>query len=354
MIGAEDRQRVLELVAEAVAAGARKERACHALGLSVRTLQRWEQRGLVDRRQQRAWRPPNALSAAERERILALSCAPEYRDLAPKQIVPRLADAGIYLASESTFYRLLREAKLLRHRQRARPGTCRGPRSHEATAPNRVWSWDITYLPAAVQGLYYYLYLVVDVYSRKIVAWQIHTAESAENAAALLTEGCQVENVRREQLVVHADNGAPMKGATLMATLQRLGVMASYSRPAVSNDNPFSEALFRTLKYHSRYPNLPFATLLEARTWVEQFVLWYNHEHRHSAIRFVTPHERHTRRDGALLLQRHRVYQAARSRNPQRWSRQTRNWTPVGSVWLNKSSQRSRGQRANNSQQAAE
>ena len=276
---------MLALIDAAVAAGARQARACAVLGLSARTLQRWRRDGLQDGRCEAVRPPPaNTLTAAERAQLLELLCAPAYRDLSPPQIVPRLADAGIYLASEATLYRLLREAKLLRHRQRSRPGSSRGPRHHEASGPNRVWSWDISYLPTPVRGLFFYLYLVVDLYSRKIVGWQVHDQESSAAASALLTEACQVEGVARDQLVLHADNGAPMKGATLLATLQVLGVMPSFSRPSVSDDNPFSEALFRTLKYRPCFPDGPFASLEAAREWVAAFVAWYNSEHRHSGI----------------------------------------------------------------------
>lgn len=327
---------MLALIDAAVAAGARQARAGAVLGLSVRTLQRWRRDGLQDGRRAAVRPPPaNALTAAERAQLLELLGAPEYRDLSPPQIVPRLADAGIYLASEATLYRLLREAKLLRHRQRSRPGSPRGPRHHEARGPNRVWSWDISYLPTTVRGLFFYLYLVVDLYSRKIVGWQVHDQESGAAASALLTEACQVEGVARDQLVLHADNGAPMKGATLLATLQALGVMPSFSRPSVSDDNPFSEALFRTVKYRPWYPERPFASLAEARAWVERFAAWYNLEHRHSGIRFVTPQQRHAGEDHALLAHRHAVYEVARTSQPARWSRHTRDWTPVGSVWLN-------------------
>jgi transposase InsO family protein len=345
---------VLDLVQEAVAGGARKARACELLRVRLRTVERWQRCGLEDRRPQavRA-RPANALAAEERERVLALLCAPEYRDLSPKQIVPRLADAGIYLASESTCYRLLREAKLLQHRQRSRPASPRKPGSHEAPGPNRVWSWDISYLPTQVRGLFFYLYLVVDLYSRKVVGWQVHDHESSEAASALLTQACLVEGVCWDQLVLHADNGSPMKGETLLVTLQTLGVMPSFSRPSVSDDNPYSEALFRTVKYRPWYPERPFAGLAEARAWVEQFVAWYNDEHHHSAIRYVTPAQRHRGEDHALLAQRHALYQAARAQNPQRWTRHTRDWTPIGSVWLNPPNRRRPSTADNTSLQVA-
>jgi len=334
---AEERQKVQELVEEACEAGCRKAEACEMLGVSVRTLQRWEREGLEDRRTGSRARPANALSEAEREQIRELLVSPAYRDLNPKQIVPRLADEGIYVASESTLYRILREERMDRHRQRSRPATVQKPDSHCASGPNEVWSWDITYLPTLVSGVFLYLYLMVDIYSRKIVAWQVHDRESAEYASELVAEACFVEKVKQNQVVLHSDNGAPMKGATLLARLQELGVMPSFSRPSVSDDNAFSEALFRTLKYRPWYPEKPFADIDEARRWVEGFVHWYNHEHLHSGIRYVTPQDRHVGKDRVILACRHQVYQEARQHHPERWSGTTRNWNPVGAVFLNKS-----------------
>ena len=330
------RTKVLALLDEAVAAGARLVKACEILGIAVRTVQRWRRGGLEDGRPHAQRRQPaNALSPEERERALRLLCSPQWCDLSPKQVVPRLADEGVYIASESTLYRLLREAKLQHHRSASRPAKRRGPHRHQASAANEVWSWDISYLPSTVRGQFYYLYLVVDLYSRKVVAWQVYDCENTELAAALITEACYQQGIAAQQLILHSDNGSPMKGATLLATLQALGVTPSFSRPRVSNDNPYSESLFRTVKYRPWYPERPFASLAEARAWVERFVAWYNHEHRHSAIRFVTPHERHVGADSELLARRDAVYRSARAGHPQRWSGRTRNWTPIGSVWLN-------------------
>ena len=327
------------LIADAVAGGARQHEACQLLGVSARTLERWRAGATDDARHgprpgaRRA--PPNQLTSAERRAVLATVNAAEYRDLSPRQIVPRLADAGRYLASESTIYRILRAEEQLTHRGRAKPAGRRPPRAHHATGPDQVWSWDITYLKTPVRGQFLYLYLVMDIWSRKIVGWAVHEEEAAAHAARLFREICRGNRLTPQGLVLHADNGGPMKGATMVATLERLGVLASFSRPGVSNDNPFSEALFRTLKYRPGYPAQPFADLAAARTWVAAFVRWYNHDHRHSAIRFVTPAERHTARDGALLQQRHAVYQRARARTPARWSGATRDWTPIAEVQLN-------------------
>ena len=280
--------------------------------------------------------PKNKLSDAEQQRILEVVNEPEFRDLPATQIVPILAERGIYLASESTIYRLLREKGQAAHRAASRPPQARSrPREFVATAPNQVWSWDITYLPSPVRGAFYYLYMVMDVFSRKIVGWAVHHAESSLHAADLIRAACQAEGIDSSPLVLHSDNGGPMKGATMLATLQELGVIKSFSRPSVSNDNPFSEALFRTAKYRPEYPGRPFAAIDEARQWGTWFVRWYNHEHRHSAIRFVTPEQRHTGADGAVLERRRATYQRARSRSPQRWSRQARNWSRVDVVRLN-------------------
>lgn len=260
---------------------------------------------------------------------------PEYRDKSPRQIVPLLADKGVYIASESTFYRVLAEAGQLAHRSRSRPATNRRPMEHVARRPNEVWSWDITYLRTSVRGCFYYLYLVVDVFSRKIVGFDVHEEECARRASELVSCAVADERVDKRRLVLHADNGGPMKASTMLATLERLGVVASFSRPHVSDDNPFAEALFRTMKYRPEYPSKPFATLAEARAWVRRFVAWYNDEHLHSGIRYITPSARHAGRDAAILANRRSVYAAARRRHPRRWSGDTRNWKVVGAVFLN-------------------
>lgn len=334
MIGPTDRHRVLELVSEAVRGGCRKASACAALGLSLRTVQRWERDGVVDRRHGSCASPANRLNEAERAGVLEVLNTPAYRDKSPNQIVPLLADEGEYMASESTMYRILREKKQLAHRQRSAPRRRYEAVERAASGPNQVWSWDISWLRTPVRGLFYYLYLIVDIYSRKIVAWSVHEEECAQLAAALATEACYLEGVAPGEIVLHADNGAPMKGATMLATLQELGVAASFSRPSVSDDNPFSEALFRTLKYRPEYPERAFESLAAARAWTQRFVSWYNGEHRHSALKFVTPEQRHLGRDAEILARRNEVYQQARARHPQRWSGRTRDWTPASQVRL--------------------
>lgn len=327
---------ILSAIDEAIAAGARAERACQEAGLSARAVARWRgQGGGEDARCGPTTAPAQKLSDEERALVLEVANRPEFRDLSPRQIVPLLADRGQYLASESTFYRVLREAGQLAHRGHVRPATQRKPKEHVASAPNQVWSWDITYLRSAVRGSFFYLYLAVDVFSRKIVGWDVHTEEASEHSAALIESATSAEKIRPSKLTLHSDNGGPMKGSTMLATLQRLGVVPSFSRPSVSDDNPFSEALFRTLKYCPSFPRKPFNTVSDARAWVTTFVAWYNGKHLHSGIRYVTPTDRHARRDNNILARRHAVYAAAKKRCPRRWSGATRDWSPIGAVYLN-------------------
>lgn len=330
---------ILDWVTQAQQTGARLSVACKELGLALRTIQRWRTQGGGDDRRCGPKTPPaNKLSDSERKAVLEVANSPEFRDLSPHQIVPMLADKGRYLASESTFYRILRNEQQLAHRGRAKPAEPRPRPEHHATGPNQVWSWDITYLRCRVAGQFYYLYLFVDVWSRKIVADAVYNCESSKLASQLLEQALISENPGGVDLVVHSDNGAPMKGATFRATLERLGLTPSYSRPQVSDDNPYSESLFRTLKYRPEFPRQPFASLEEARRWVTKFRRWYNHEHLHSAIGFVSPISRHNGQADAVLEERNKVYLAARERHPQRWNeRDVRNWSAPKEVFLNPS-----------------
>ncbi len=334
-----DRLKIVEIINEACCSGARREKACAVLHLSIRTLQRWSKDGDVRFDQRPVVKrsaPVNKLSEQERSAILETCHQPVYADLPPSQIVPRLADEGVYLASESTFYSVLREAKELRHRGRAKPRQSRKrPTSHVAHGPCEVWTWDITWLPAQIKGLFFYLYLILDLHSRKIVGWEIFDAESSSNAAVVVKKAVLAENCIGKPLVLHSDNGSPMKGSTLKETLISLGIEPSYSRPRVSNDNPYSESVFRTCKYRPDFPYKGFTSLQEARQWVLSFVHWYNFVHRHSGIKFVTPNQRHTGQDVAILAARKDLYESARNHHPERWARATRNWAKIDAVQLN-------------------
>ena len=339
MISTPDRQTAVALIDEARSAGARLRPCCQVMGITARTYQRWTREGEVrsDGRPE-AIRPlpSHALSAEERAAVLAVCNTPENASRPPGQIVPALADEGVYLASESTFYRILRDEDQQHHRGRARkPSVSKLPVTHCATAPNTVWCWDVTWLPAAVRGRFFFLYMIMDLYSRKIVGWEVHENESAIHSSDLAQKTVWKEGCVGQPLVLHGDNGSVIKGQTVQVMLGKLGITASFSRPRVSDDNAFIESLFRTCKYVPDFPKAGFASLEAARDWVLAFVAWYNHQHKHRGINYVTPHERHTGEDETILARRHEVYSQARERHPQRWSGDTRNWSPTGAVWLN-------------------
>ena len=343
MISHTDRLHAVELIDEAVTAGARQRKACEILEISVRTYQRWTREGSVlgdGRPAAQRPVPANKLSAEERAEILAVSNSPAFRSLPPSQIVPALADEGRYLASESSFYRVLREADQQHHRGRSEEPQRKAPSTHCAIEPNQVWCWDITWLPGPARGLFYYLYLILDLYSRKIVAWEIHETEASDLAAGLVRRACLSEGIAARPLVLHSDNGSPMKGASMRETLRRLGVTSSFSRPRVSNDNAYAESLFRTCKYRPDYPVNGFETIEEARQWVLSFSRWYNTEHKHSGLKFTTPEQRHTGESTAILEHRQQVYREARARHPNRWSGEIRNWELPEQVWLNPEKER--------------
>lgn len=336
-----ERQQWIKWIKEANTAGARMKKACKEVGISLRTYRRWTTDGTIHQDQRPHCQrpaPSNRLSEEEREQILKICQLPEYASLPPTQIVPHLLDKGVYYASESSFYRILQAANQLNHRGRAKaPKKSTKPSTYKAVKANQVWSWDITYLASRIKGQYYYLYLFEDIYSRKIVGYEVHENECGERASQLLQRCMLKEQCFHSEpsLVLHSDNGAPMKSQTLKAKMEELGVMSSYSRPRVSNDNPYSEALFRTLKYRGDWPSSGFDNLSAARDWVQCFVDWYNHTHKHSQINFVSPAERHAGLDGEILMERKMILENARTANPSRWSGSVRNCEPVGAVMLN-------------------
>ena len=334
-----ERQKLVLWINQAVGAGAPKFKACQVIGISIRTLQRWvngehviaDQRPLAKRPE-----PSNKLSASEIDMIKQVCLSPEFADIPPSRIVPMLADRGQYIASESSFYRILKAGNLLSNRSRAKPrGTYKKPKGFTATQANQVWSWDITHLPSKVIGGRFYLYMIEDVYSRKIVGSEVHDTETGEYSSALLQRAVWVEQNAHTGLVLHSDNGAPMKSFKMQAKMYDLGVIPSHSRPRVSNDNPYSESLFRTVKYCPNWPRQGFRNIEDARKWVAEFVAWYNNDHRHSQIKFVTPNQRHTGEDIQILDQRKKLYEMKKTENPSRWSGATRNWEHIGSVDLN-------------------
>lgn len=329
----------MSLVEEAVSAGARKHKACEEIGLSLRTLQRWLEMGYVsaDKRPELARpEPANKLTEVEQQAVLDTCNQERFASLSPCQIVPILADEGVYLGSESSFYRILKANNQLTHRGKAKPkGSVAKPDGFTAKGPCEVWTWDISYCPTTVIGRFFYLYMIMDIFSRKVVGWEVYDCESGEHAANLLERTLWSEKCVNEEIILHSDNGSPMKSLTMQAKMIDMGVVGSRSRPGVSNDNPYSESLFRTVKYCRRWPSEGFRTLEEARLWVKEFVHWYNTEHRHSRIKFVTPEQRHKGEDKLILARRSALYAKAKDIHPNRWSGETRNWDQIGSVGLN-------------------
>lgn len=344
MIGLEDRQQMAQWIDEAHSAGARLNVACAEVGISVRTLQRWQSGAGLETGDARPTAerpvPAHALSAEERQRVLEAVNEPRFADMPPARIVPMLADEGTYLASESTMCRILRDSGQNTHRGRSKaPQPRRAPQTHVATAVSQVWCWDMTYLPSRVSGQWFYLYLILDLYSRKVVGWEVHAEDDSQHATRLVQRTALAEGIGHaaegEKTVLHGDNGATLKATSVLAMLKWLGIEPSYSRPRVSDDNAFVESLFRTAKYRPGFPHKGFDTLQAARSWAADFVHWYNMEHRHSGIQYVTPHQRHEGLDKDILAKRDELYRRAQLDNPRRWSGDTRNWEHIDVVTLN-------------------
>lgn len=304
------------------------------MGINEKTFSRWKQ-SVEDKRKGPNTVPANKLKEEEMNEIIKISTSKDYMNLPPSKIVPLLADLGKYIGSESTFYRVLNLKKMLAHRGKMKKKSHEKPAPLVATGPNQIYSWDITYMKGPIKGQFFYLYMFMDIWSRKIVGKEVHENEDMIKSSRLIEEICIREEIKKDQLVLHADNGGPMKGATMLATLERLGVVPSFSRPKVSDDNPFSESLFKTLKYCPEYPSKPFSSLKDAKAWVDKFTSWYNEEHLHSEIKFITPSDRHEGRDVEILLKRKEVYEKEKLKNPNRWSKNTRNWDHIKKVFLN-------------------
>jgi len=322
-------------------AGARESKCAETFNISQRTLRRWREsssQGTQDKRPIAIKpKPKNSLTDKEETEILRVCNLPENASKPPAQIVVSLADQGIYIASESTFYRVLKKHKQIKHRGKARAPKAREKPTHTASNPNEVWVWDITYLASNISGIYYKLYFIMDLFSRKIIGHEAWHEENAEHSKTLRHRVTLNENIipGKSPVILHGDNGSPLKAGTVLSTMQQLGLTPSHSRPRVSNDNPHAEALFRTAKYH---PTLPtgFNTLEEAREWTESFVEWYNNEHYHSALKFVTPSQKHAGKDLQILSEREKLYEEAKVKNPSRWiQNKVRDWKPTEQTSLN-------------------
>ena len=328
------KEQVIIAVANAVHAGARKKAACEMIGITCRTLQNWEKNGLEDKRKGAEKHVPQKLTEEERVEIIAICNSERFKDMNPHEIVATLAQENVYIASESTFYRVLKKEKLLYERSNSKPRKkADKPPELVATAPNQVWCWDITWLPLKIRGLFIYAYVIIDIYDRSIVGWEVHDKEDVELARELFSRLSLKLNLKGVHL--HSDNGHPMKGLSLLGLLYFLGVVYSFSRPRVSNDNPFIESFFKTVKYTAGYPG-NFRNIEHAREWIANFIHWYNYQHLHSALGYVTPMQKRTGEDLALFEQRNQTIKAARNLNPSRWgSRPARVWKKERTIFLN-------------------
>ena len=315
----EERKNVLLFIHTACQQGCRKKIVCQYLGIDIRRIQRWKKDGVIDKRKGSPRKVEKRLTEAEKDEIIETCTNERFRNLNPHEIVAILAEEGKYIASESSFYRTLHERNLMKHRRDEKKPTGSQQIEVVITEPHKQLSWDISYLKTTVKGKYFYLYMFIDIWNRKIIQWAIHEEESDKKAKELL------EDIGIKNYSLHSDNGGPMKSHLMKATLEKLGVLATFSRPYVSNDNAYSEALFKTVKLTAGYPKA-FDSIEEAREWMSKFVQWYNYEHKHSGIGYVTPQERLEGKDKIIFAKRNETYLSAYNTHPERWSKPPKQW----------------------------
>jgi putative transposase len=295
--------------------------ACRATGRPQANHYRRHRQSPMPARPPRERKPqPRALAPAERVQVRAVLNSPEHVDKAPAAVYHELLDAGVYLASVSTMYRILREHGEVRERRRQATHPARVKPELVATGPNRVWSWDITKLHGPAKWTYFYLYVIIDIFSRYVVGWLLAERESAELAEKLLADTIAKQGVDRDTLTVHADNGSSMASKPVAFLLADLGVTKTHSRPHTSNDNPYSEAQFKTLKYRPDFPDT-FGSLADARAFCQHFFTWYNTEHYHSGIGYHHPIDVHYGHAETVHAGRAEVLTTAYTRNPDRFVR---------------------------------
>ena len=311
--------------------------ACRAVGRSRATHHRRHRRSPAPLRPDRPARSqPRALTPAERQGLLEVLHSQRFCDVAPAEVWATLIDEGAYLASVATMYRVLRDHGEVRERRRQRTHPATVKPELVATTPNQCWSWDITKLAGPVKWTYYYLYVILDIFSRYVVGWMVATVESAELAKRLIAGTCSSQRIDRDTLTIHADRGSSMASKPVADLLADLGVTKSHSRPRVSNDNPFSESQFKTLKYRPDFPGR-FGSPEDARAHCQRFFRWYNFEHRHAGIALLTPAVVHHGRAVEVVAARAHVLMNAYAANPERFVRKppAPPALPVAS-WINK------------------
>ena len=290
--------------------------ACEALGVARATFYR-RRRPKTGQRQPRP-APARALGEAERTEVFRVLCSPRFTDRAPAEVYATLLDEGVYLCSERTMYRILAENRAVRERRAQRSHPNHPKPEIVARAPNEVWSWDITRLLGPEKWQYFYLYVILDIFSRYVTGWMVADRETAGLGGRLIEETCLKQGVQPRVLTLHADRGSPMTAKCTAQLLADLGVTQSLSRPRISNDNPYSEAQFKTVKYHPGFPGR-FADIEEAKNFCRRFFPWYNLEHRHGGIGLLTPGQVHLGRAPEVIRQRQDVLAAAYAARPERF-----------------------------------
>jgi putative transposase len=306
--------------------------ACVALGMNRARYYRAQQPKAEPKPRPK---PARALSAEERARILAKLDSDEFMDLAPAQVYAKLLEDGEYLCSTRTMYRILAEHDQVRERRAQRQHPEYTKPQLVATAPNQVWSWDTTKLPGPTKGTYYTLYVILDIFSRYIVGWQVAARESAAVAQELIKVCCKQQGVARDQLTIHADRGSPMTAKSTALFYADLGIAKSHSRPYTSNDNPYSESNFRTMKYRPEMPE-HLGSLEHARQVIRALVDWYNDEHYHVGLALLHPADVHYGRVGDIVAARQRVLDDAHARHPERFVRgRPVQKAPPAAAWIN-------------------
>lgn len=311
-----------------------KYEMCDALGFSRATYYRMTRIEMppVEKKKQTS---PRKLTTEEEKKVLMLLNSQRFCDMAPGEIHATLLDESVYLCSERTMYRILERNKQNVQRRQKEPGSYARPELL-ATGPNQLWSWDITKLKGPKKWTYYYLYKIMDVYSREVVGWMVAYRESAALAGRLINETCLRQNIKRDQLTLHADRGSSMKSTTVGQLLADLGVTKTHSRPHVSNDNPYSESLFKTLKYRPDFPEC-FGCIEDARNFCRDFFNWYNKEHKHSGIAWLTPEDVHYGRVEEVVSKRQIVMDEVYLKNPERFVKgPSKVKKPDNQVWINK------------------
>jgi len=276
-----------------------------------------------------------ALSTTERQTVYDLLVSDRFVDDAPRQVYATLLDEGEYHCSVSTMYRILREHNALSERRNQRQHPKRVKPQLQAQVPNQLWSWDITKLRTETKHLFFYLYVILDVFSRYVVGWMIADHESAELAKQVIAHSCDQQQIVSEQLTLHADRGGPMTALTTAQLLASLGVQKTHSRPYTPNDNAFSEAQFKTMKYRPDFP-AAFGDIEQSREWARRFFHWYNHKHCHTGLALLTPATVHQGRHTTVIEQRTTVLQAAYALHPERFvNGPPQHPHPKGQVWIN-------------------